>query len=1308
MLLRLQLGSCLARPFILQAILRAFSGIENHQSIFRTIVFITAYVLSTIMSIAAVNSSQWILGRLGARVRTATCGLVFKKILRLNQKALTYSTTGQIINLLLTETHYFEKTFLFVHYLWIGPLQTVITLGLMSQVTFVPSLITVGVILLFIPAQMALNRGYAKSRKETKLFMRGRCFQSFRLSQLIYQVKVTVMALLIVILLLHKGEGDPEALRSYQLFTLMNFITSLFISVILFMPIAIEQINIAYVVSKRISQFLLLPELGNDHYPQVNNSKEQVVELTNVCSRWQDNVKQLTLNSINFKVCGRELIGIIGTVGSGKSSLLQTILGELPFSNGKVYRSSSIAYLPQSAWILPGTIRQNILCNLPFESNRYASVLKATSLDVDLAMFPDGDRTYVGERGSGLSGGQKARIALARVAYSRQKILLLDDPLAAVDARVSNHLFQKCICDFLSDRLRLFVTHQHQLLPCMDRILVLKEGEIAFFGTYTELQTMKLRTDDFICNFFDHPTDDRIFQLSDVGFDERRSSRTFDAFDRRLSKTFLSFRSEKQSICNSALQSPRLLEDYLADGMMLSSLSLVHKHYVEDYSPENEKSLQASLILPTAMKSVRTITTTGSYESLQTINSSVFENRVICEAESNRKIIDNGDISEHHKRDKTISVENLRHGKVGWECYLIFGRISGSFCCWILILLLFVLTTVVYAAFDLWIARWIRIVDNRNDLNSSLVNSSSSFIGTWNLNDNFVNMYIIVILTGLLVFLSTTRTLLFFKQMICVARRLHELMVKALLSTRLQFFESNSSGRILNRFSKDIGIIDDLLPTNTFEFLHFLSLVVTFCGVTVISCYWALFPAMFLLVFFWIIRGRYMCLSRNLRRIEAMNRSPVFSWVNITLQGLPCIRASGDDSFHLNRFYDVVNHHTDVIYINLAAQLWLAIRLDLLCLTFTTAVSVICVVLGTYSEIPGANVGLMFTYSSSLIGLFQWCIRLSTEVENQMVSVERAIEYVKLQPETTDTQDIYSPDSYWPSQGHIQFKEFGMRYALSDTWALKNINLDIRPGCKVGIVGRTGAGKSSLISALFRLVEGEKGCILIDDVNIKHLQLEFLRKRIAIISQDPIMFTGTVRMNMDPLGEKTDEAIWKALKSVQLDQTIINLGNGLDSLVSEGGYNLSTGQRQLFALARVILSESRILVVDEATSNVDPSTDVIIQKTLRSTFKDFTVLTVAHRLHTVMDNEMVVVMESGEVIEFGHPHVLLNPDVAETDKQDYRTDGDCLPTTGRIQISGNGPLANLVKQYGDDESRNLAQIARKSFIQMLKNKRIIL
>ncbi|KAH8851362.1 Multidrug resistance-associated protein 4 [Schistosoma japonicum] len=1161
----------ISKPVILQQILLGFGNLKDHKNVVMTIFFSIAFILNTTLSVIVLNSLYWITYRLGGRARLATCGLIYKKLLRLNQKSLANSTTGQIINLLSTDTQYFEYTFLFIHYLWSGPLETFITLALMSRITFIPSLITIGVILLIIPIQSAFNRAYGKIRfrtahvtdqririlsdiitgiyvikvhvwekvfmklanklrsKEIKLFMRGRCFQAFRSSQIIYQVKFTVMILIVAILLLHKGPGDPEALKSYQLFTLMNFITSLFTSVILFMPIAIEQVNLARAVGKRISQFLLLPEVGNNHYPQMTKLKEALV-CTNVCSQWQEHMKPFTLNNINFKTSGHELIGIIGSVGSGKSSLLQTILGELPFLSGKVYRSPSIAYLPQVAWIFPGTIRQNILCHLPFDSERYASVLKATNLNFDLSRFPDGDKTCVGERGSGLSGGQKARIALARVAYSRQEILLLDDPLAAVDVRVSNHLFQQCICRFLSDRLRLLVTHQHQLLPYMDRILILKEGEIEFFGTYLELQSKKLQLDDYICDSSNHSEDGVVFGISDDSENESETKMSIKGFRRQLN-IYRSFRYDKQDSCDTTAQSPLELEDLLTDGMTSSPLPIYRKHYVEDSPFDNDQCLQISLVALPEEKSITTINVTGSIKSLQTPKSGGYEINDHDKTELNNRTISNGDISAHCESKECIPSENFNHGKVGWKCYLLFGRIMGRFCCLILIPFMFIFTIVIYAAIDMWIARWIRIVDSRNEINSSLVNVSLLVNETWKWNNNLVNMYITIALTIILVFSGTIRTLLFFKQTTYVAKRLHELMLKACLSTRILFFESNPSGWILNRFSKDIGVIDDDLLTSIHDFLQCLTLVVNFCVVTVIASYWAIIPVIILSIFFWIIRRSYMRLSRALKRIEATARSPVLSWVNITLQGLPCIRASGNELLYLNKFYEVTNDYTNVFYINLAAKIWLAIRLDILCVTFIAFISVICLILGIYSEIPGADVGLMFTYSNSLIGLFQWSVRQSAEVENLMVSVERAIEYVELEPEISEELDTLRLDHDWPSHGHIKFQNFGLRYASSDTWALKDINLDIKPGCKVGIVGRTGAGKSTLISALFRLVEGERGCILIDDVNIKYLRLDYLRKRIAIISQDPTLFTGTVRMNMDPLDEKTDEEIWKALES---------------------------------------------------------------------------------------------------------------------------------------------------------------------------------
>ncbi|CAH8433032.1 unnamed protein product [Heterobilharzia americana] len=1140
-------GFCLAfevfsstvRPVILQQVLMGFQNLKDHHYLIKAILFSILFVLNTVLSVVVREKAFWIAYRMGARLRVAVSGLIFKKILRLNQKLLAGSTTGQIINLLSIDAQCFDLTFLFVHYVWMGPLQALVVFGLMAQITLIPSLLTVGVIFLFIPIQSAFNREYAKMRfkaanvtdqririlsdiiagirvikvncwenafmklvhlyrsKEAKLFMRGRIFQSFRYSQLIYQVKLTVLILIMAILLLHNGEDDPEALKSYQLFTLINFISSLFLSITLFMPMGIEQIYLAIISCKRISRFLLLPEKEDDHFPLVNKSSEANLQFIDVCSQWLGNTKPYTLNNISFKASGHALIGIIGSVGSGKSSLLQTALGELPFLNGELHRSASIAYLPQVAWIFPGTIRENVICNQPFDLQRYASVLKVTSLDVDLSRFPNGDGTYIGERGGSLSGGQKARIALARIAYSRQQILLLDDPLAAVDARVSNQLFQECICGFLSDRLRLLVTHQHQLLPCMDKILVLREGEMIFFGSYSEFQTKKLQLDDFICSSVDqHKEEIFIQEAEDSDFSDEICIK-FDGFSEEFSRSQRIFKPCRLDSSYAIAQSTSELEDLVQDELTFLSLPSIRRDSIKNISLEKKNCFRPSSTSSSRKKNFMTVIC-KSVKSGEPDESSISDYLTEHKVEFNNTNIHMGDNVVEEKINETGVIEQLRRGKVRWRNYLAFGRMGDSFFCVIFVLLMFVFTIMIYATFDMWIARWIRIVDTRNN---STFNTSSLDMKTWDLNNNYTNLYIIVILTILLVFFGTSRTLLFFRQMKNIAKRLHDLMLKACLSTRILFFELNPSGRILNRFSKDIGLIDDYLPTNIHDFLQCLSLVINFSVVTIITSYWVIIPVIPLLIIFWLIRRRYMLVSRDLRRIEAIARSPVLSWVNITLQGLPCIRASNNESFHLDKFYDVTDTHTNVFYVNLAATLWLSVRLDLLCTLFIASVSIISICLGLFSEIPGANVGLMFTYASNLVGLFQWCVRQSAEVENQMVSVERAIEYVDLEPEITEPPELLPPVSDWPTYGHIKFENFGMRYGSSDTWALKNINLDIKPGCKVGIVGRTGAGKSSLISALFRLVEGEKGSILIDGVDIKHLKLDCLRKRLSIIPQ---------------------------------------------------------------------------------------------------------------------------------------------------------------------------------------------------------------
>lgn len=293
------------------------------------------------------------------------------------------------------------------------------------------------------------------------------------------------------------------------------------------------------------------------------------------------------------------------------------------------------------------------------------------------------------------------------------------------------------------------------------------------------------------------------------------------------------------------------------------------------------------------------------------------------------------------------------------------------------------------------------------------------------------------------------------------------------------------------------------------------------------------------------------------------------------------------------------------------------------------------------SEQFGGNVGLAITQSIGLTGMFQWGMRQSTELENQMTSVERILEYTDIEREgALETPPEKKPPKSWPENGKVEFSRLYLKYAPEDQPVLCNLNFVVQPKEKIGIVGRTGAGKSSLISALFRLAETE-GQILIDDVDNKDLGLHDLRSKISIIPQEPVLFSGTMRKNLDPFDEYSDEVLWKALEDVELKEAVEDLTAGLNSKMSEGGSNFSVGQRQLVCLARAIVRNNKVLVLDEATANVDPQTDALIQTTIRKKFAECTVLTIAHRLHTVMDSDKVLVMDAGTMVEFDHPYILL-------------------------------------------------------------------
>ncbi|XP_055326115.1 ATP-binding cassette sub-family C member 4-like, partial [Sitodiplosis mosellana] len=475
------------------------------------------------------------------------------------------------------------------------------------------------------------------------------------------------------------------------------------------------------------------------------------------------------------------------------------------------------------------------------------------------------------------------------------------------------------------------------------------------------------------------------------------------------------------------------------------------------------------------------------------------------------------------------------------------------------------------------------------------------------------------------------RSILFFRTTSRASKRLHDQMFYSILHAPMRFFDLNPSGRILNRFSKDMGAIDEIMPRVMMEAIQIILVMLGILAVIVIVNPPMIFALSCAIVLFALIIKLYLRPSQDLKRLEGICRSPVFSHLTATINGLATIRARNIQNKLANEFDHLQDVHSAVWQLAMTSNTACGLWMDCISTAFVASVTFSFIIF--YENTFSGNVGLAISQALILTGMVQYGIRQATETMQQMTSVERILQYTDLEPEQSPDE---KPPSDWPRTGKIKMHNMSLRYDPQGPPILKNLRLEIESGFKVGVVGRTGAGKSSLIGALFRLAHVD-GIIEIDNINTGTIALSSLREKISIIPQDPVLFSHTVRYNLDPFGHYTDDAMWRSLEDVELKSMI----ESLDYFVTEGGTNFSQGQRQLICLARAILRNNKVLVLDEATANVDPQTDALIQKTIREKFKQFTVITVAHRLHTIMDSDRVLVMDAGIAKEYDIPHNLL-------------------------------------------------------------------
>ncbi|XP_065580663.1 multidrug resistance-associated protein 1-like isoform X3 [Artemia franciscana] len=926
-----------------------------------------------------------------------------------------------------------------------------------------------------------------------------------------------------------------------------------------------------------MNKFMNAEELNPDAVTHDPNEQNPIVVKDGSFS-WGVDEKPV-LKNISFEVEEGSLVAVVGMVGSGKSSLISAILGEMDKLSGKVNTKGSIAYVPQQAWIQNAILRQNIIFGGAEEESRYNQVIDSCALRPDFDILPAGDNTEIGEKGINLSGGQKQRVSLARAVYSDSDIYLMDDPLSAVDTHVGRHIFDNVIGPkgMLHKKTRILVTHGITFLPQTDKIIVLKDGVISEAGSYKELLDKKGDFAEFLLEHLNEEEEgeDIVTELAKIR-EELESSLGREEVKRQISRQ-RSHVSESRS--------------HLSDTSVTSS----PQNSAKEGSKEVEKRR-------------------GSLEKSKSPTKEVQANGTVKPKEG----------------EKLIEAEKAETGKVKTEVYLHYLR-SVGFALSFWTILLYAIYQLFSVGTNVWLSAWSNAYVNENDTATEPVPIPPSE------RDMFLGVY------GALGF---GQAIMIYFNILNVAkggleasRKLHHRMLDNILKSPMVFFETTPMGRFLNRFGKDVDLVDRSIPFSLRSLLSTLYGVLA--TIVVISYTTPIFLVMVLpiAVIYYFMQHFYVATSRQLKRLESITRSPIYSHFGETITGVSVIRAYSKEHRFIKESESKVDTNQICYYPSIVANRWLAVRLESVGNLIVLCASLFAV-FGRESLNPGL-VGLSISYALNITQTLNWFMRMTSEVETNIVAVERIKEYGETPQEAQWEIPDKKPPKEWPDEGKVEFIDYEVRYREGLEVVLKGINCSINGGEKVGIVGRTGAGKSSLTLGLFRIIEPAKGTIKIDGLDITRMGLHSLRSRLTIIPQDPVLFSGTLRMNLDPFKQHTDEDIWRALELAHLKTFALTLSAGLQHEVSEGGENLSVGQRQLVCLARALLRKTKVLILDEATAAVDLETDDLIQATIRKEFSDCTVITIAHRLNTIMDSTRVMVLDKGQIIEFDSPSVLL-------------------------------------------------------------------
>ena len=1150
-----------------------------------------------LFNIINVTIGSYLVFSLAMQIRTICISALFKKVLCLQQTGIHKVSLGHVINLVSNDVYKFDIGILYWNYIWIAPILTLLSSTILLIYLGPIGLISVFILLAHVPLQMILGVifGHFRYLQALTADKRIRLMDQVIRGMLVIKFYVWETPFIRNIGRIRRLESVYANLSGYtQSMNLTFYNTSFFIALFITYcisealnePISTDQLGLTFftlniirysvtngvaqgtfslresiIALNRIQRVLLLQEDIDTSISMLpcTSTNSPGLKLDTFSASWRgtENIhyNNLVLKSITLTLHSHQLVAITGPVGAGKSSLLLSLINELPGLTGHISIIGKVSYASQEPWIFSGTIRDNILFGNLLDTDRYWEVINTCCLAEDIDSYTERDMTLIGERGVTLSGGQKARVSLARSVYHQADIYLLDDPMSALDARVGRELFVKCMRGLLRDKLILLITHHIKYARQADCIVVMREGEVISSGSYQEL------------------VDNNVFCREYLkGLNER----------------------DKQ--------------------MGLS-------HDINEKFSEPNKHLLRLNVVPNV----------DNPDQYHSVVDSQLDNSITIQPLSS-----------------ALTTEDYRPNLINTITYLNYFRAGGLFAT-ILLLIFTVLSNGSLILAYWWMQSMARCSERKmmeytNVSKSTDQNSTITCPWYFNFSDSrALQLLSFLTLSGSI--LICLRGVNFYYVVLQASRRLHNLMLRRIMHSPIRFFNTNPSGRILNRFSKDIGFLDEQLPLVFYELWVYGSFGAALLIANCIVQYILIIPTILLIVSTLVLRYFFLKTSTQVKRIESIARSPLYSHISLTLQGLSTIRAlkTGDRvTRDLHYFQD---EHSRTWYHYMSCQKWFGIRIELL------------TVLLVMFSLSSATVSRCFLETDYLINftipllltlptLFQYVIRLSGDIDILMVSTDRILNYCNLVQErsysSSPHKNIYNrPQTLNVRTGVIEYKSVCFQYSKDLPYSLVNVSLNVFPGEKIGIIGRTGAGKSSLIHSLFLMNEITSGSICIGGVDISSMNLYQHRKRLSVIPQDPFLFPETIRHNLDPFEEFTCDEIWDSLEKSHMKTLIESLPDQLLAGVEEDGHNFSAGERQLLCLARALLRRNDIIAIDEATANVDMHTDLLVQQAIRTHLSKCTVLTIAHRLDTVIDSDRIVVLDKATIVEVGIPSLLL-------------------------------------------------------------------